>query len=137
VEQEAVEETVELVHGREVYLENEAVLACDAVALHHLGDSARQLGDFGQPARVGPDPHVGGQGQPERGRVEVEAVAPNDARLLQPAHAFGHSGRRHTHPPPQLRHRQAGIVLQLLEQPHVDRVEQAVGQLIGEKAFVL
>ena len=94
MQQEAVEDAVELVHGREVDLEDEAVLAGDAVALHDFGDAPRQVRDLGQPAGIGADAHVGGEGQSKRGRVEVEAVAPRDLRpTAVPAAGVGRRDR--------------------------------------------
>ena len=47
MQQEAIEEAVQLVHGREVDLEDEAILTRDAVALHDFGDASRQFSHGG------------------------------------------------------------------------------------------
>ena len=57
-----------------------------------------QLGDLRQLAGAGPDAHPRGDRQPDRGRVDVEAVAADHAGPLEPADPLAHRGRGHADP---------------------------------------
>jgi hypothetical protein len=85
VQQELVEDGFEGVDGRDVDLEQEAVLARDAVTLADLGHRAGELADLRELTGPGPYTHPRRDGQPDRGRVDVEAVAADHAGLLQAA----------------------------------------------------
>ena len=95
VDEELIEQAIKLVNGGKVRLEDEAVLARDAVTFHHFGNAARQFGDSGQLPWVGPDANISGERQSQRRRIEVEPVAANDARLLHTAHTLRDRWRRH------------------------------------------
>jgi hypothetical protein len=62
-------------------LDEEAVLPGDPVALGYLRELCGKFGDLGQAARHGSDPGECGHGQADGGRVDVQAVASDDARL--------------------------------------------------------
>jgi hypothetical protein len=64
VEQELVQDLLELVHRGSVHLDQEAVLAGDAVALGDLGQRLGELGDPGQMARCRADPGEAVTGSP-------------------------------------------------------------------------
>jgi hypothetical protein len=72
-----------------VDLDEEAVLSGDPIALAELVHPAGQLGDPGQLARGGPDPDERGDRQAERGRVDLRAVAGDDAGALQALDPLG------------------------------------------------
>ena len=80
VGEEQVEHPVELVDRREVDLEDEAVLPGDPVTLHDLRNTAGQLGDPRQLPGVRPDADVGPDRQPERRRLQLQPVPPDDSR---------------------------------------------------------
>lgn len=73
-------------------LYQETVLAGDAMALDHLRDAARQLGDLWQLPGMRPDADVGGNRQPQGNGIDDERIAADDAGLLHPPHALGHGG---------------------------------------------
>jgi hypothetical protein len=111
MEEKAIEDAVELIHGREMDLEDEAILTGNAMTFDHLRDAARQFGNGGQLAGVWADPDVSGEGETERRRIEVDVVSPDDPGLLQAADALGHRGRRHPDPPSQGGHGLPGIAV--------------------------
>ena len=97
MQEEAVQDAVELVHGWEVDLQDEAVLAGHAVALHDLRDRLGQSGDARQLAGVGANADEGGEGETEGGGIDLEAHAPDHPGLLQTSHPLGHCRGRHAY----------------------------------------
>src|SRR6266498_1842691 len=82
VGEEAVEQAAELVDRAQMDLEEEAVLAGDAMTLADLGDLGGKLGDPRQLAGGGLDPDDRGQLVAEPAQIELGAVAGDDARPL-------------------------------------------------------
>jgi hypothetical protein len=75
VDEEAVEHARQLLDRAQVHLEEEAVLAGDAMALGHLGDLGGELGDPLQLPGRRLDAHDRGQLVPERAGIDLGAVA--------------------------------------------------------------
>ena len=57
----------------------------------------------------GADAHHGRDGEAERPRIELGAVAGDDARALEALDALGHGGRGEADPATELRHRDTAI----------------------------
>ena len=89
------------------------------------GIVARKLRDLVELARVRAHSDDDADREPERARVELGPVAGDHSGRLEPLHPFGDCRRGEADPPPELGHAQPRIVLQLLEQPAVDLVQQA------------
>src|SRR4051812_24854307 len=85
---EAVDELLEVPDVAHVRLEEEAVLAGDAVALDDLRRGLRDLGDLRELARRRPDADDRGQRVAEGARVDLGAVAGDDAVGLEALHAL-------------------------------------------------
>jgi hypothetical protein len=124
VHQQPVEHVLQGADGGDVNLQQEAVLAGDAVALADLREAGGQLGDLGKLPRPGPDPHPGGHRQPDGGGIDLQAVAADDPRLLQARHPLAHRRGGHAHAAGQLGHALPRVLGQQFEQPAVDVVEQ-------------
>ena len=86
-----------------------AVVARDPVALGHLGRLAGDLGDALQLSGRGADADDGRDREAECARIELGAVAGNDARALQALDALGHGGRGEADAAAELRHRDAAV----------------------------
>jgi hypothetical protein len=94
------------------------------VALGDLGDLGRQLGDPAQLTGTRPDPHVGRHRVAERRRLQLDAVARDHARSLEPLHSLGHRRRGEADPAAQLGPRDPGTGAQLGENLQVDSISQ-------------
>ena len=106
-----------------MHLEEEAVLAGDAVALDHLRALTRDLADLLELTRRRRDADDRCDREAERDGVDVDAVATDHTLALEALHALGDGGCREVHAPPERSHRKACIALQFLDDPLVDRVE--------------
>jgi hypothetical protein len=105
-------------------LQHEAVLTRDAVALDDFRRFLCELRDLVElPAHGGPDPDEGGDRVPDRPRVYLGVIPLDDARLLEPLDPLCDRGRRHVHPPPELGDREAGVALELVQDPQVRLVQ--------------
>ena len=91
---EAVEDLFEIVHRPQVQLDEEAVLARDAVAVDHLRHLTSKLRDLLQLARRRPDPDNGCDREADRLRIDLRAVARDHARTLEPLNPLRHRRRR-------------------------------------------
>jgi hypothetical protein len=107
-----------------VDLDEEAVLAGDPVALADLIHPTGQLGDPGQLARGGPDPDERGDRQAERGRVDLQAVAGDDAGPLQALDPLGNRRGGHPDSPGEGGHADPRAGLQLPEQRRVGLIRR-------------
>ena len=114
---EPVEHFLELVDPAQVHLEEEAVIAGDAVALDHLRALTCDLADPLELPRRGRDANDRCDRVAERDRVDVGAVAADHTFALEALHTLGDGGRREVHAPPERGHREAGVALELLEDP--------------------
>src|SRR5207247_6347464 len=94
VGEEAVEQRVELVDRMQVNLEEETVLARDAMALAYLRDFQRQLRDPRQLALGGLGPDNRCQLVAKGARIDFGAVTGDHARTLEALHTLGHRRRR-------------------------------------------
>lgn len=64
MQQELVEDAFERFDGGNVHLDQKAVFSGDAMAFADLGYARGELGDLGQLAWAGPQPHPGATGKP-------------------------------------------------------------------------
>ena len=94
VENEAVEDGFELLHGPEMELHEEAVFAGDPVALDDLRDLLGDLGDLVELARGGADANDRGERVADRLRVGRRVSLSPPAGPLEPLDALGDGGRR-------------------------------------------
>ena len=123
VGREAVEHAFEVVERPQVQLQEEAVLAGDAVALDDLRDLARDVPDpLELPARRG-HPHDGGDRIADRARIDARVVARDHAEPLQTLHPLPDGRRGEVDPASELGDRDASVQLQLADDPSVDLVE--------------
>jgi len=123
VEQEAVEGLLELFDGGGVELEQEAVFTGDAVALGDLRQRLGKFGDVGELSGGGADAGERGDGQSERGGVDLELVAGDDPGSFQALDPFGDRRCAHADPSGQRGHADARVGVQLGQQADVDLVE--------------
>ena len=99
------------------------------------GVLARQLGDLADHARRGPDAQDDAELVAERARVDVGAVAADDAGLLEPREplADGRSGQPDA--PAELGEAEPRVVLQRLDQLAIGRVELLIRKSWRHDAF--
>ena len=112
-----------IVDRAQVDLEEEAVLARDAMAFAHLRCFHCELRDPRQLAWGGLDPDDRGQLIAEGAGINLGAVACDHAGPLEALDALGHSWRRQVDAPAQLGERDAAIARQLADDPTVGRVD--------------
>jgi len=86
--EEAIEDAIELIHGGEVGLEDEAIVTRDAMAFHDFGNAPREVGDLAKLTGVRADADVGGEGQSECRWIQIETIPRDDARFFKAAHAL-------------------------------------------------
>jgi hypothetical protein len=106
-----------------VQLQQEAVLAGDAVAGDHFRCSARDLRDLAQLLRGRADPDDRADRIAERLRLDVGVVAGDDAAALEARHAFADGGRGQADAPAELGVADPRVALKLGEDQTVDRVK--------------
>lgn len=126
--EEPVEHAIELIDRLDVQLEDKAVLPGDAVTFDDLRHAPREIGDFGELAGCRPDPDDREDRVAERGRIDLQAVAADDSRLLHPLEAFAHRGGGHADAPGKHGEREPRIGAQEPEQGAVLPVEQEGGR---------
>ncbi len=101
-----------------------AVVARDPVALRYFGGVGSDLANALELARRGPDPDDRRDGEAERTRIELGAIARDHASSLEPAHALGDGGGGHPDAATELGEADAAVPLELCEETKVDRVEK-------------
>jgi len=106
------EHAVEIVESLEIDLEDEAILAGDAIAFDDLRHRLGEFGDLGELPRHRANAHDGGDRVAERPRIDVETIALDDPRLLQALAALANRRRRHADPPCQRRYADPWVVAQ-------------------------
>src|SRR5271157_1734921 len=111
VGQKDVQNTVELVDGRDVGLEDKTIFSRNAMALLDLRNLPCKFGNLRELAGMGTDADIGGDGQPKRRGIHIHPVATNHPRVLKLAQPLSHRGCRHSHAACEFAHRQAGITL--------------------------
>ena len=134
---EPVEQRAEVVDRAQMNLEEEAVLAGDAMTLPDFGDLHSELGNPRQLPGGRLDPDDCGELVAERARIDLGPVAGDDARPLQPLHAFGHCGRREADPPPEFCKRDATVGRKLADDLTVSSVQSPKIGASGSRSAVL
>jgi hypothetical protein len=79
----------------------------------------------------GADAHKLGDGQPERGWVDLHPVSGDHAGPLETLHSFGDRWGGHFDPARQRRHRDPRVGVQLGQQLHVHRVQQLPKSIVS------
>src|SRR6266478_4179331 len=79
--EERIEHAVQVVQALEIDLEDEAILAGNAIAFDDLRHRLSKLGDLGELPGHWPDTHEGGDRIAEGPRIDVQTIALDDSRL--------------------------------------------------------
>jgi len=105
-----------VLHVADVDAHDEAVLAGDPQAFHHLRRRTGEVRHLRDHARRRPNPQDGREGVAERARVHTRRVAGDGALFLQAPEPVRDGGRREPDAAAELGEAQASISLELFDQ---------------------
>ena len=122
--EETIEHLIQILDSVEMHFDDETVLTGDPVALDDLWQRLRKVDHFRQLTGGGANADVHRDGQTQRGGIQLETIAANDAGFFESEQSL--LGRRRGHPDSsrQLRNRCAGIGLQQTDDLQVTGVFQ-------------
>jgi hypothetical protein len=135
--QKLVENAVEIVEAVEVNLEDETILARDAVTLRHLRQALRQSNDLRQRSGCGANPDKGSNRKSERTVVEFQPVALDHTGIFQPLNTLPNGRRGHFYPACELRNTHPRIAAQQFHKLDIAPVTQEFGNLKAHTGFFL
>lgn len=127
MDKKTIEELIEYVETCKVRLHEEAVLACDPVALDDDRDFSRQLDDLRHPTRQGSDGDDDRNVIAERAGLQLGAIVGDYAGLLRPLDALAHRRCRHLDASRKLREREPRLGDEIIEERDIHRIGEKTG----------